>query len=74
MLQESNFLVLEFVEADAIAEWINDVHCTGSVKFILDSRAQVFVTLARYLAVEFIDSGHLDVNVNPRRTVAVMFA
>jgi hypothetical protein len=47
-----------FVEPDAIAERVDDLHAFCVVKRRLDPRAQVLVAPARDLPVELLDAGH----------------
>jgi hypothetical protein len=44
--------LLEFVEADAIAEGINDIQRPGSIEFILNTGTQIAITFCRKFAVE----------------------
>ena len=58
--------LLEFIEADAVSEWIDDVHRAGAVELVLHAGTKVLVTLAAHLAMKLINSKHFDVNMHSR--------
>src|SRR6516162_5232858 len=63
-----------FVEADAVAERVDDLHAPGTVEGRLDPRTQVLVALAGDLPVELLDARHPDEGGRAGAAVAVVLA
>src|SRR6516162_1319984 len=63
-----------FVEADAVAERVDDLDAPGVVERRLDPRPQVLVALAGDLPVELVDARHPDEDGRAGAAVAVMLA
>src|SRR4051812_40111593 len=61
-----------FVEPDAVAERVDDLHAPGVVEGHLQPRSQVLVVLRRKLPVELLDARHPDEDGRAGAAVAVM--
>src|SRR5262245_12259804 len=61
-----------FVEADAVAERVDDLDALGIVEGRFDPRPQVLVALAADLPVELLDAGHPDEDGRAGAAVTVM--
>src|SRR5262249_42270645 len=61
-----------FVEADAVAERVDDLDTPGVIERRLDPRPQVLVALAGNLPVELLDARHPDEDGRAGAAVAVM--
>src|SRR5262245_3687310 len=66
------FVLQVLMEANAVAEGIDDVNTHEVVESRLDSRAEVLVVLAGDLSMEFLDTGHPDEDGRARAAVAMM--
>src|SRR5439155_25694611 len=63
-----------FVEPDAVAERVDDLHAPGVVEGRLQPRPQVLVAFRRKLPVELVDARHPDEDGRAGAAVAVMLA